>query len=129
MWPYRGRLSVSVAALTALPLSVNRIVLDAESMSVILERIVPDAAGKAIDEAAAKAKQGRAGAALGIAAIVSAAPELAPFRVHLAVLAVALIALGYKQVDAHNAVRQAQTTLGEQATVEDLVRTCLKKGG
>jgi amino acid transporter len=31
--------------------------------------------------------------AAGIAAIVSAAPELAPFRVHLAVLAVALIAL------------------------------------
>lgn len=40
----------------------------------------------------------------------------------------ALIALGYKQVEAHDAVRGALAALGEQATVEDLVRVCLKKG-
>jgi Holliday junction DNA helicase RuvA len=40
----------------------------------------------------------------------------------------ALMALGYKQVEAHDAVRSAQTVLGPQATVEDLVRACLKKG-
>jgi Holliday junction DNA helicase RuvA len=40
----------------------------------------------------------------------------------------ALMALGFKQVDAHDAVRAAQTMLGEKATVEQLVRACLKKG-
>jgi len=40
----------------------------------------------------------------------------------------ALLALGFKQVDSHNTVRQAQSTLGAQATVEDLVRASLKKG-
>jgi len=40
----------------------------------------------------------------------------------------ALIALGFKQVDAHDAVRAALAVLGEQATVENLVRACLKKG-
>ncbi len=40
----------------------------------------------------------------------------------------ALIALGFKQAEAHDAVRQAQALLGDQATVEDLVRACLKKG-
>ncbi len=39
----------------------------------------------------------------------------------------ALIALGFKQAEAHEAVRQAQQTLGPQATVEDLVRACLRK--
>jgi holliday junction DNA helicase RuvA len=46
-------------------------------------------------------------------------------RLNDAVLA--LIALGYKQVEAHDAVRQAQAALGRDATVEDLVRVCLKK--
>src|SRR5437762_8643716 len=32
----------------------------------------------------------------------------------------ALLTLGFKQVDAHNTVRQAQSALGAQATVEDL---------
>src|SRR3984885_361093 len=41
----------------------------------------------------------------------------------------ALMALGYKQVDAHEVVRQAQAVLGPQASVEDLVRSSLKKGG
>ena len=40
----------------------------------------------------------------------------------------ALMALGFKQVDAHDAVRAALAVLGPQATVESLVRACLKKG-
>jgi len=40
----------------------------------------------------------------------------------------ALMALGFKQPDAHDAVRGALTLLGEAATVEQLVRVCLKKG-
>lgn len=47
-------------------------------------------------------------------------------RVNDAVLA--LMALGFKQIEAHDAVRKAQAALGPQATVEELVRTCLKKG-
>jgi len=39
----------------------------------------------------------------------------------------ALMALGFKQVDAHDAVRGAQAVLGAQANIEDLVRACLKK--
>jgi len=39
----------------------------------------------------------------------------------------ALMALGFKQIEAHDAVRKAQTTLGLDATIEDLVRACLKK--
>ena len=40
----------------------------------------------------------------------------------------ALLALGFKQVEAHDAVRSAQAMLGETVTLEDLVRACLKKG-
>ncbi len=40
----------------------------------------------------------------------------------------ALMALGFKQLEAHDAVRKAQGALGALATVEDLVRNCLKKG-
>lgn len=40
----------------------------------------------------------------------------------------ALMALGYKQPDAHEAVRGAQVLLGAQASVEQLVRAALKKG-
>jgi Holliday junction DNA helicase RuvA len=40
----------------------------------------------------------------------------------------ALMALGFKQPDAHDAVRAAQTVLGPQAGVEELVRACLKRG-
>ena len=40
----------------------------------------------------------------------------------------ALLALGFKQLEAHDAVRKAQGSLGPQATIEDLVRACLKKG-
>ena len=47
-------------------------------------------------------------------------------RINDAVLA--LVALGFKQVEAHDSVRQAQAVLGSQATAEELVRACLKKG-
>ncbi len=40
----------------------------------------------------------------------------------------ALLALGFAQKEAHEAVRGAQVMLGGNATVEDLVRACLKKG-
>lgn len=40
----------------------------------------------------------------------------------------ALMALGYKQAEAHEAIRASQTLLGPQAGVEDLVRASLKKG-
>ena len=40
----------------------------------------------------------------------------------------ALMALGFKQIEAHDAVRSAQAAAGPNATVEDLVRACLKKG-
>jgi Holliday junction DNA helicase RuvA len=40
----------------------------------------------------------------------------------------ALVALGFKQIEAHDSVRAAQAVLGTQATVEELVRACLKKG-
>jgi Holliday junction DNA helicase RuvA len=41
----------------------------------------------------------------------------------------ALMALGFKQIDAHESVRAAMSLLGGKATVEDLVRACLKKTG
>jgi len=47
-------------------------------------------------------------------------------KVNDAVLA--LMALGFKQIEAHDSVRHAQGALGGQATVEELVRACLKKG-
>jgi Holliday junction DNA helicase RuvA len=47
-------------------------------------------------------------------------------KVNDAVLA--LMALGFKQPDAHESVRAAQTMLGEQTSVEALVRAALKKG-
>ena len=40
----------------------------------------------------------------------------------------ALMALGFKQAEAHEAVRAAQAMLGASASVEQLVRACLKKG-
>lgn len=40
----------------------------------------------------------------------------------------ALIALGFKQVEAHDAVRASLGVLGPQAGTEDLVRASLKKG-
>lgn len=40
----------------------------------------------------------------------------------------ALIALGYKQADAHDSIRAAFAKLGQNAGIEDLVRASLKKG-
>lgn len=40
----------------------------------------------------------------------------------------ALMALGFKQLEAHDSVRAAQAMLGADAMVEDLVRASLKKG-
>src|SRR3954447_13055443 len=45
-------------------------------------------------------------------------------RINAAVLA--LVALVFKQIDAHDSIRAAQAVLGTEATVEDLVRACLK---
>src|SRR5208282_5073513 len=47
-------------------------------------------------------------------------------RVNDAVLA--LMALGFKQIEAHDAVRAVQTMFGVQVTVEQLVRACLYMG-
>lgn len=41
----------------------------------------------------------------------------------------ALMALGFKQPDAHEAIRAAQVLLGDQAGTDELVRAALKKGG
>jgi len=40
----------------------------------------------------------------------------------------ALMALGFKQIEAHDSVRAALNALGPKSTVEDLVRASLKKG-
>src|SRR5438477_3837782 len=72
-----------------------------------------------------KDKIGAAGAWEALSAQRALSP--ADQKVNDAVLA--LMALGFKQIEAHDSVRQAQNSLGAQATVEDLVRACLKKGG
>jgi holliday junction DNA helicase RuvA len=59
---------------------------------------------------------------------VSAARGLSVADQKLNDAVLALLALGFKQVEAHDAVRGAQAVLGAQATVEELVRACLKKG-
>ncbi len=59
----------------------------------------------------------------------SAQRALAPEEQKANDAALALVALGFKQPDALEAVRTAQQHLGPQATVEDLVRVCLKRGG
>jgi Holliday junction DNA helicase RuvA len=58
----------------------------------------------------------------------SAQRALSPEDQKLNDAVLALIALGFKQVEAHDAVRDALRRLGSQATVEDLVRTSLKPG-
>jgi Holliday junction DNA helicase RuvA len=70
-----------------------------------------------------KDKIGAAGAWEALSAQRALSP--AEQKVNDAVLA--LMALGFKQIEAHDAVRQAQNSLGAQATVEELVRACLKK--
>ncbi|MCX6890588.1 MAG: Holliday junction branch migration protein RuvA [Verrucomicrobiota bacterium] len=58
----------------------------------------------------------------------SAQRALSPSDQKLNDAVLALMALGFKQVEAHDSVRKVQNTLGPVATVEDLVRACLKKG-
>jgi len=58
----------------------------------------------------------------------SAARGLSPDDQKINDAVLALIALGFKQIEAHDTVRKAQASLGSQATVEDLVRACLRKG-
>jgi len=60
---------------------------------------------------------------------LSAQRALSPGDQKLNDASLALIALGFKQMEAYESVRKAQATLGEQATVEDIVRACLRKGG
>ena len=71
-----------------------------------------------------KDKVGAAGAWEAASAQRALSPE--DQKVNYAFLA--LMALGFKQIEAHDTVRKAQGSLGAQTTVEDLVRACLKKG-
>jgi Holliday junction DNA helicase RuvA len=57
----------------------------------------------------------------------SAQRGLSPADQKLNDAVLALLALGFKQLEAHDAVRKAQSTLSPAATVEELVRACLKK--
>ncbi|MBN2505687.1 MAG: Holliday junction branch migration protein RuvA [Verrucomicrobia bacterium] len=66
--------------------------------------------------------------ALGAWEAASAERGLSPEDQKLNDAVLALIALGFKPPEAHDAVRGARTALGAQATVEDLVRACLKQG-
>jgi Holliday junction DNA helicase RuvA len=59
----------------------------------------------------------------------SAAHALSPADQKINDAVLALMALGFKQGEAHDAVRAAQSALGPQATVEELVRAVLRKGG
>jgi Holliday junction DNA helicase RuvA len=58
----------------------------------------------------------------------SAQRELPPAEQKINDAALALMALGYKQAEAHEAIRGAAAALGAQAGVEELVRAALKKG-
>ncbi len=58
----------------------------------------------------------------------SASRALSPDDQKINDAVLALMALGFKQIEAHDAVRKTQQTLGSKASVEDLVRACLKKG-
>jgi len=59
----------------------------------------------------------------------SAQRALSPADQKLNDAVLALIALGFKQVEAHDAIRAAQAALGAQAGTDELVRAALKKGG
>jgi Holliday junction DNA helicase RuvA len=66
--------------------------------------------------------------AAGALEAASARHGLAPGDQKLNDAILALMALGIKQLEAHDAVRAAQAMLGSSASVEELVRACLKKG-
>jgi Holliday junction DNA helicase RuvA len=57
----------------------------------------------------------------------SAQRALSPQDQKLNDAVLALLALGFKQNEAHDAVRKALSALDPSVTVEDLVRACLKK--
>src|SRR5438132_10545402 len=59
---------------------------------------------------------------------LSAQRALSPADQKINDATLALLALGFKQLEAHDAVRKAQGALGPQTTVEALVRACLRKG-
>src|SRR6266542_2727315 len=66
---------------------------------------------------------------VGIAATweaASAAHAPSPEQQQINDVALALISLGYKQIDAHKAVKQAQEKGGAEQTTEELVRQALK---
>jgi len=68
---------------------------------------------------------------IGAAAAIEAAGAknaLSPNDQKVTDATLALMALGLKQNEAADSVRAAQALLGAQATVEQLVRACLKKG-
>jgi Holliday junction DNA helicase RuvA len=68
---------------------------------------------------------------LGQAAVIEAAGAaraLSPGDQKINDAVLALMALGFKQPEAHDAVRAASAVLGPQAAVEQLVRAALKKG-
>ena len=73
-----------------------------------------------------KDKLGMFGTGTPLAGAVAKTSSAADTKLNDAVLA--LSALGFKPADAHEAVRGALLLLGESATVEQLVRACLKKG-
>ena len=52
----------------------------------------------------------------------------APVRLGNPHAVLALMALGFKQLEAHDAVRAAVAALGPEAAVDQIVRACLKKG-
>ncbi|MCL5097566.1 MAG: Holliday junction branch migration protein RuvA [Candidatus Omnitrophica bacterium] len=58
----------------------------------------------------------------------SAQRALSPLEQKANDAVLALIALGFKQKEAHDAVHAAQSALGPGANLEDLVRSSLKKG-
>src|SRR5438128_1189996 len=58
---------------------------------------------------------------------LSAQRALSPADQRINDATLALMALDFKQIEAHDAVRAAAAGLGDKATVEDLVRACLKK--
>jgi Holliday junction DNA helicase RuvA len=60
---------------------------------------------------------------------LSAQRGLSPAEQKINDAVLALVALGYKQIEAHDMVRAALASLGDSATVEDLVRACFRKGG
>jgi holliday junction DNA helicase RuvA len=65
--------------------------------------------------------------AIGAWEAASAQRALTPEDQKLNDAVLALIALGFKQIEAHDSVRKAQNALGAAASLEDLVRACLKK--